>query len=238
MKIRIGADDTPPCAAPRAGPARLNRGAIAPRPLPPSRRTTRKRAALVWHSSCSRPVGMVAIYDRAIGDLLDAAAAFHGHLCPGQVLGVPMTDRRVPRPSPAVPQDAGTQHVDHGEMAATFVNMATRDAVRVSARDDARQAALAMAARPTDPRRAQTDACRTMPEPCAPAPRAPARACRVRSVRRERELRARGVGRWPRLCGGLVLRGHRRRAVQTMTAVIPHPGRAVGCWPRDSRHRA
>jgi formylmethanofuran dehydrogenase subunit E len=46
----------------------------------------------------------------------------------------------------------------------TFVDTAGRDAVRVLARDEARQAALAMAPHESDPRRAQTLAYRTMPE--------------------------------------------------------------------------
>src|SRR5688500_20288253 len=34
---------------------------------------------------------MTAIYERPFDTLLDEAVAFHGHLCPGQVLGVRMT---------------------------------------------------------------------------------------------------------------------------------------------------
>jgi formylmethanofuran dehydrogenase subunit E len=56
------------------------------------------------------------------------------------------------------------KHVDHGKAAATFVDTATGEAVRVAARDDARELAGAVAPGEPDPRRAQTAAYRTLPE--------------------------------------------------------------------------
>jgi formylmethanofuran dehydrogenase subunit E len=134
---------------------------------------------------------MTAIYDRAFDALLDEAVAFHGHLCPGQVLGVRMTVAGCRALGIADPRRAGKRlvvlveidrcatdaiqaltgvslgkrtlkHVDHGKMAATFADTVTREAVRVLARDDARAAAV-IAGEP-DARRAQTVAYRTMPE--------------------------------------------------------------------------
>jgi formylmethanofuran dehydrogenase subunit E len=56
------------------------------------------------------------------------------------------------------------EHVDHGKMAATFVETVAHDAVRIIARDGARQAALAIVPDEPDARRAQTIAYRTMAE--------------------------------------------------------------------------
>lgn len=57
------------------------------------------------------------------------------------------------------------KHVDYGKMAATFVNVTTGKAVRVVARDDARERAGAYADGVTDPRKAQIAAYGVMPEP-------------------------------------------------------------------------
>jgi formylmethanofuran dehydrogenase subunit E len=134
---------------------------------------------------------MTAIYDRPFDTLLDEAVAFHGHLCPGQVLGVRMTVAGCRALGIANPRQAGKrlvvlveidrcatdaiqaltgvslgkrtlEHVDHGKMAATFADTVTREAVRVLARDDARAAGV-VAGEP-DARRAQTVAYHTMPE--------------------------------------------------------------------------
>jgi len=134
---------------------------------------------------------MTAIYERPFDTLLDEAVAFHGHLCPGQVLGVRMTVAGCRALGIADPRQAGKRlvvlveidrcatdaiqaltgvslgkrtlkHVDHGKMAATFADTVTREAVRVLARDDARPAVV-VAGEP-DARRAQTIAYRTMPE--------------------------------------------------------------------------
>lgn len=126
-------------------------------------------------------------------ELLHQAVAFHGHLCPGQVLGVRMAmagcrDLRIEEPkvmgkglvvfveidrcaADAIQAVTGCslgkrtlKHLDYGKMAATFVNIATREAVRVVARDDARERAGAYAPGVADPRQAQLAAYRVMPE--------------------------------------------------------------------------
>ena len=136
---------------------------------------------------------MTAIYDQPFDRLLDAAIAFHGHLCPGQVLGVRMTVAGCRALGIARPQQAGKRLVvlveidrcatdaiqaltgvslgnrtlklvDHGKMAATFADTASGEAVRVVARDDARALAAAMTPHERDARRAQTAAYRTVPE--------------------------------------------------------------------------
>ena len=56
------------------------------------------------------------------------------------------------------------KHVDYGKMAATFVNVPTGEAVRVAARDDARERAGEYAPGVTDPREAQVVAYGVMPE--------------------------------------------------------------------------
>lgn len=137
--------------------------------------------------------GMTAIYDRVFDELLDEAVAFHGHLCPGQVLGVRMAIAGCRALGVAHPRRAGKRlvvfveidrcatdaiqaltgvslgkrtlkHMDYGKAAATFVDTATREAVRVAARDDARELAGAVAPGEPDPRRAQTAAYRTLPQ--------------------------------------------------------------------------
>jgi formylmethanofuran dehydrogenase subunit E len=137
---------------------------------------------------------MTAIYDRAFDELLHEAVAFHGHLCPGQVLGVRMALAGCRALGIAEPRRAGKRlvvfveidrcasdaiqaltgvslgkhtlkHVDYGKTAATFVDVHSGEAVRVVARDDARALAAALAPHEPDRRRAQTEAYRTMPEP-------------------------------------------------------------------------
>jgi len=136
---------------------------------------------------------MTAIYDRVFDELLDEAVAFHGHLCPGQVLGVRMTVAGCRALGVAHPRQAGKRlavfveidrcatdaiqaltgvslgkrtlkHVDYGKTAATFVDTVTRHAVRVVARDDARELAGSVTPGERDARRAQTIAYRTLPE--------------------------------------------------------------------------
>jgi formylmethanofuran dehydrogenase subunit E len=118
---------------------------------------------------------------------------FHGHLCPGQVLGVRMTLAGCRAVGIEEPRRAGKQlvvfveidrcatdaiqaltgvslgkrtlkHVDYGKMAATFVDVARGAAVRVVARDDARALVAAWSPGESDPRRAQIAAYRVMPE--------------------------------------------------------------------------
>ena len=131
--------------------------------------------------------------ERSFDGLLDEAVRFHGHLCPGQVLGVRMTLAGCRAVGIEEPRRAGKglvvfveidrcatdaiqaltgvslgkrtlKHVDHGKMAATFVNIARAVAVRVVARDEARALARDRARGESDLRRAQVAAYRVMPE--------------------------------------------------------------------------
>lgn len=104
-------------------------------------------------------------------DILQESAKIHGHLCPGQVLGVKMSilglrnigiddpkgkDRKnlivfveMDRCATDAIQSATgcslghrtMKFMDYGKMAATFINTATGKAVRVIAREDAREKA-------------------------------------------------------------------------------------------------
>jgi formylmethanofuran dehydrogenase subunit E len=104
------------------------------------------------------------------GELLAESAALHGHICPGQVLGVRMAQRGCrelgivnPREerkrmvvyveidrcaTDAIQVVTGCKlgkrtlkYVDYGKLAATFVDLHTGRAVRVVAREDAREKA-------------------------------------------------------------------------------------------------
>ncbi len=130
---------------------------------------------------------------RPFADLLRDAVAFHGHLCPGQVLGVRMALAGCRALGIAEPRSLGKnlvvfveidrcatdaiqavtgcslgkrtlKHLDYGKMAATFVHVPTGLAVRVAAREDAREGAAAYAPGVADPRRAQIAAYQVMPE--------------------------------------------------------------------------
>jgi len=130
---------------------------------------------------------------RPFDELVEEAVAFHGHLCPGQVLGVRMAVAGCREVGIPLPRRAGKglvvfveidrcatdaiqaltgvslgkrtlKHLDYGKMAATFVNVPRGAAVRVSARDDARALAPAYAPGEADARRAQIVAYRLMPE--------------------------------------------------------------------------
>ncbi len=130
---------------------------------------------------------------RPFEELLREAVTFHGHLCPGQVLGVRMALAGCRELGFENPRQAGKRlvvfveidrcaadaiealtgvsfgkrtlkHVDFGKAAATFVDTVTGEAVRVVARDDARQLAGLMVPEQRDARRAQTEAYRTMSE--------------------------------------------------------------------------
>lgn len=134
-----------------------------------------------------------SLLDRPFDDLLGEAVAFHGHLCPGQVLGVRLTLLGCRAVGLDRPRSAGKslvvfveidrcatdaiqaltgvsvgkrtlRHVDYGKMAATFVNTGTGATVRVVARDDARARAAEWTPGEPDPRKAQTVAYRIMPE--------------------------------------------------------------------------
>lgn len=131
--------------------------------------------------------------ERTFDDLLAEAVRFHGHLCPGQVLGVRMTLAGCRAVGIEEPRRAGKglvvfveidrcatdaiqaltgvslgkrtlKHVDYGKTAATFVDVARGTAVRVVARDDARALVAGWAPGESDARRAQIAAYRVMPE--------------------------------------------------------------------------
>jgi len=127
-------------------------------------------------------------------ELLSESARNHGHLCPGQVLGVRMSIcglRNVgiedPRGSDrkklivfvetdrcatdAIQSVTGCslgkrtmKFMDYGKMAATFINLETGMAVRVIAKEDAREKARACFPEIPDKYKAQCEAYRIMPE--------------------------------------------------------------------------
>jgi formylmethanofuran dehydrogenase subunit E len=129
---------------------------------------------------------------RSLEELLKESSAIHGHHCAGQVLGVRMAMlgcREVGIDEPrgckklvvyvemdrcatdAVQAVTGCslgkrtlKFLDYGKMAVTFVNTETKKAVRVLARDDARKAAPQYAENAANPRDAQKQAYRIMPE--------------------------------------------------------------------------
>lgn len=133
------------------------------------------------------------LWERPFEELLDEAVRFHGHLCPGQVLGVRMVRAGCRAVEIEEPRRAGKalavfveidrcatdaiqaltgvslgkrtlKYLDYGKMAATFVNLARGAAVRVVARDAARALVGEWAPEEADPRRAQITAYRLMPE--------------------------------------------------------------------------
>lgn len=130
---------------------------------------------------------------RELDTLLSEAAATHGHLCPGQVLGVRMSmvgcralGIDEPRGSKrllvyveldrcaadAIGSVTGCRlgkrtlkHVDYGKLAATFVDTTTGRAVRVAALEEAREEAPAYAPHASGDRHAiQTAAYTVMPD--------------------------------------------------------------------------
>jgi formylmethanofuran dehydrogenase subunit E len=135
----------------------------------------------------------VPFHQRDREALLAEAVAFHGHLCPGQVLGVRMAQAGCRAVSVDEPRAAGKslvvfveidrcatdaiqaltgvslgkrtlKYLDYGRTAATFVNVAAGRAVRVAAREEARAAAARLAPAEADPRRAMLAAYRVMDE--------------------------------------------------------------------------
>ncbi|MEX2145795.1 MAG: FmdE family protein [Candidatus Rokuibacteriota bacterium] len=135
----------------------------------------------------------VPLSARSFDELLEAGVRFHGHLCPGQVLGVRMVLAGCREVGIERPNSAGKRLVifveidrcatdaiqaltgvsvgkrtlkplDYGKTAATFVDVTTGTAVRVAARDDARVRATEWGAGAAGPREAQISAYRTMPE--------------------------------------------------------------------------
>ncbi|MBF0506071.1 MAG: TraR/DksA C4-type zinc finger protein [Nitrospirae bacterium] len=126
--------------------------------------------------------------------LLKESSEFHGHLCPGQVLGVRMaiagldavgiddpkgknrknlvvfveTDRCA---ADAVQSVTGCslgkrtmKFVDYGKLAATFVNISTGRAVRVIAREESRDMARSLCPHITDKYEAQCEAYKIIPD--------------------------------------------------------------------------
>ncbi len=129
---------------------------------------------------------------RSLEELLDESAASHGHHCAGQVLGVRLAMagcREVGIDEPrgckklvvlveidrcatdAIQAVTGCslgkrtlKFLDYGKMAATFVNTQTQHAVRVLAKDDARELARLSAPGAATPDEAQKQAYAVMPE--------------------------------------------------------------------------
>lgn len=125
-------------------------------------------------------------------DLLQESVALHGHMCPGQILGVRLAMagcREVDVDNPrgtkklivwveidrcatdAIQSVTGCKlgkrtlkYVDYGKMAATFLNTDTGEAMRILARDDSRERALAYAPRAASKSEAQLLAYREMPD--------------------------------------------------------------------------
>ena len=129
---------------------------------------------------------------RSFEELLQESSSIHGHHCAGQVLGVRMAMvgcREVDIEGPkgckklvvyvemdrcatdAVQAVTGCslgkrtlKFLDHGKMAATFVNRETHHGVRVLAKDDARALVTVYAPDAANPREAQKQAYRVMTE--------------------------------------------------------------------------
>jgi len=129
---------------------------------------------------------------RSLEELLKESTASHGHHCAGQVLGVRMAMagcREVGIDEPkgckklvvlveidrcatdAIQAVTGCslgkrtlKFLDYGKMAATFVNTETQQAVRVLAKDDARALAPLYVQDAANPREAQKQAYRIMPD--------------------------------------------------------------------------
>jgi formylmethanofuran dehydrogenase subunit E len=126
--------------------------------------------------------------------LLEESVRIHGHLCPGQVLGVRMSiyglekvgiydpkgkDRKklylfveIDRCATDALQSVtgcslgkrSMRFVDYGKMAATFVNLENGRAIRVVAREDAREKAKEYFPDIADKYRCQLEAYKIMPE--------------------------------------------------------------------------
>ena len=124
---------------------------------------------------------------KSLEEYLDLARENHGHMCPGQVLGVRMamlglgklgiddpekhrkrllTFVEIDRcATDAVSLVTGCRlgkrslkYLDYGKVAATFVDLESGQAFRVVARDDAREKAKKFGGNPGDPHRQQLEA--------------------------------------------------------------------------------
>ena len=128
---------------------------------------------------------------RLFEELLDESVSLHGHLCPGQVLGVRMamlgcelvgidepTETRdlvvyveIDRcATDAIQAVTGCKlgkrtlkYKDYGKLAATFLDLSTGKAYRVAARDDSREGAHRYAPEDSDDKTAQIYAYQIMP---------------------------------------------------------------------------
>ncbi|MGH9430014.1 MAG: FmdE family protein [Terriglobia bacterium] len=130
---------------------------------------------------------------KTLDEYLTLALQSHGHLCPGQVLGIRMAMRGLRElgiddpdqhrkqlltfveidrcATDAVSLVTGCRlgkrslkFLDYGKVAATFVDLQTGRAVRVLARDDSREKAKAMFPEWSDPYRQQFEAYKLMTE--------------------------------------------------------------------------
>lgn len=127
-------------------------------------------------------------------ELLEESVRVHGHLCPGQVLGVRMSMLGLKEACIRDPKGANRKDIivfvemdrcatdavqsvtgcslgkrslrfmDYGKMAATFVNLRTRKAVRVLAREESRELAVARFPEISDRHAAQLEAYKVMPD--------------------------------------------------------------------------
>ncbi len=124
--------------------------------------------------SISKAVDLIPGWDayqtNRFAELLVESAAFHGHICPGQVLGVRMAMRGCQELGIARPREEDKRmivyveidrcatdaiqvvtgcklgkrtmkYVDYGKLAATFIDLHTGNAVRLAAREDVREKA-------------------------------------------------------------------------------------------------
>lgn len=126
-------------------------------------------------------------------DLLEVSTRIHGHICAGQVIGVRMAMEGLGRvgiddpkgkdrkktyvlveidrcATDAIQSVTGCslgkrsmRWIDHGVMAATFVNLDTGKAVRVTAREESRELSKKYAPQTVDKYQRQLDAYRVMP---------------------------------------------------------------------------
>jgi formylmethanofuran dehydrogenase subunit E len=128
---------------------------------------------------------------KSLEEYLSLAAQNHGHMCPGQVLGVRMAmlglkELGIDEPekhrkklltfveidrcaTDAVSLVTGCRlgkrslkYLDYGKVAATFVDLETEQAIRIVARDDSRQRAKQKFGHLQDPYRQQLEAYKVM----------------------------------------------------------------------------
>ena len=130
---------------------------------------------------------------KSLAEFLELAAQSHGHMCPGQVLGVRMAMRGLRElgfddpakfrkrlvtfveidrcATDAVSLVTGCRlgkrslkFLDYGKVAATFLNLETRRALRVLARDDSRAKAKSMFPEIAEESKRQLEAYKVMDE--------------------------------------------------------------------------